>query len=559
MISKIQKNISKVFKNSFKASLLYGFVLTKQVKIKKSAIFSDFWPGDLNAGQNLVEGLLKVGNHFVPLKQMLYFLANSHDCSPNFLLYLHSFEWLRDLRALSTNSSRKRARELILYWINNNRSWTKKSWTTPAWQRHITGQRVRNWIGFYEFFGASADESFREVFWASLSKQINHLSYNCTMTTPNSFEYIQALTGTFFASYILENNNRELKLNLQNLERSLQLQINEEGGHKSRSTVVQYLLLKDLIDIRSILRQVPDCNFEYIQKYIQKIAPVLRFFRHTNGELATFFGDKKFKNFESINYFRPSSESVDMVLSLSDTKTRAAINCKETGYEKITTKGGVVIFNTKPSLFRPCFLELESDDLFADSKDKPLGVLDSEWSTAQLGLFCIKDVVFHDNNGNNLLINNTHENKIQLNWAKRQKEGCQHLWARLNYKQSNYKIIYEKEFYLAANTQDFRGVENINLNQEGLVGISFAFGGAAEVVSEYSHSVKIVINEGNSFSKKRINNNPLGQTNKRYCKIIASGVDQIVTTRLPGGSLYVVLMALLKPLETKVIKWSIQL
>ena len=535
MKKKTKKSFLERFRRLLQASPLYGLRLWRAAKFIQPVVLTDLWTGDSTAGQSLVEGSFKIGDYFVPLKKASRFLSHSRECPKGFLLFLHSFEWLRDLRAVGTNASRKRARELIKYWIHSHDSWTKKTWLEPSWHPEIIGQRLRYWLSLYDFFGASADDDFRHLFFTSLNRQFRHLQNNYKTHTAKEWQTLQALVGLLFATCSLEKPPHLLEKYLKELEKALSQQLFEDGGHISRSPTIQFLLLRDLIDIRALLRSCSVIEPEFLQQAIQHIAPIVRFFRHTSGKLAHFRGALEDAEVVRLSCHVLSSTAVDRVLSLSDTRSKGPQRCTDTGYERLTSKGGLVILNTKPSRGNP------------DLADKSFGMLDFEWSVLQQGLVCTNDMIFHDASGNTLSVDRSNSNGCPLQISRQHKEGCHHLWAQLHHQQQKYDIQHEREFYLAADPHDFRGLEKVIFDQEGLVGIRFVFDKTAKVLSQSARSIKIRL----SFSSTGVAS--------KTCRLVSSGAEQLLTYSLPDGSLAVVLMASLHANTPKIIKWGFRL
>ena len=534
-MKKPHKPFRERFRGLLQASPLYGLRLWRASKSIHPVILTDLWTGDSTAGQSLVEGSFKIGDYFVPLKQASRFLSHSRECPKGFSLFLHSFEWLRDLRAVGTNASRKRARELIKYWIHSHDSWTKKTWLEPSWHPEIMGQRLRYWLSLYDFFGASADDDFRRLFFTSLNRQFRHLQNTYKTHTAREWEYLQALVGLLFATCSLKKPLSLLEHYLKELEKALSQQLFEDGGHISRSPTIQFLLLRDLIDIRALLRSCAVTEPEFLQQAIQHIAPIVRFFRHTSGKLAHFRGILGDVEVARLSCHVLSSAAVDRVLSLSDTRSKGPQRCTDTGYERLISKGGLVILNAKPSRANP------------DLADKAFGALDFEWSILQQGLVCTNDIIFHDALGNTLSVDHSHNKEWPLQVSRQHKEGCHHLWVQLNYQQQYYGIHHEREFYLAVDPHDFRGFEKITFNQEGLVGIRFVFDKTAKVMSQSTRSIKI-----------KLSSSSTGLASKT-CRLVSSGAEQILTYSLSGGGLAVVLMASLHANTPKIIKWGFRL
>lgn len=378
---------------------LYSLALSTRGKQELFVIPADSWPGSLTEGQRILEGKFVLGSE-TALEQYLWFPKH---LSPSALADLHSFEWLRNLRSLGDNASRRVARQLILSWITHN-----QNWRSLAWRPDIVGQRVSTWIGLYDFFCASADDYFRQQFFKSLYRQTRHLSRSWR-DAPSTPQRLYALHGLIHALICLNHETHRLPGLFRNLQALIQTQILEDGGHKSRSPLIQLMVLRILIDLRSLLRclkqGVTDQDFEgvngeflkknsskkgdhhqktssekgivsslmgLLQKTIRQMAPLVRLFRHGDGSLACFGP-----------YHRINPNLVDMVLTLADVRGRPPASAQHMGYERSISKTGLVLMNLKPSTLRSP----------SNIVEQGTGIFNFEWSTPRHRLITYSDVV----------------------------------------------------------------------------------------------------------------------------------------------------------------------
>jgi uncharacterized heparinase superfamily protein len=211
------------------------------------------WPGDQSLGQTLLRGGLIINGQYVPGHEVMNCIEKTTSFSQDIVARIHGFEWLRDLKAVSQNMARKTARHMISHWIYHNHSWTQMSWRTTPWCPQIMGHRLSNWIQLYDFFGSSADEEFREIFFTSLYRQAKHLSRSY-VDALKPCDRFNAIKGLFTAASvgIIKLNTQSL---LKQIEVTLKQIVLDDGTHKSGSPILQCFLLKDLIDIRNIIRQ----------------------------------------------------------------------------------------------------------------------------------------------------------------------------------------------------------------------------------------------------------------------------------------------------------------
>ena len=84
---------------------------------------------------------------------------------------IHGFSWLADLKAVGGDAGRRHARDMVTSWIE-----TYSHWHTLTWQPDLTGERLANWIGFYNFYGETAHIDFQDDLRECMMKQARHLA-----------------------------------------------------------------------------------------------------------------------------------------------------------------------------------------------------------------------------------------------------------------------------------------------------------------------------------------------------------------------------------------------
>ena len=101
---------------------------------------------------------------------------------------------------------------------------------------------------------------------------------------------LSAVRGLAFGGLCLPGCEKALGQALRLLDRELPPQVLPDGGHIERNPERHMLVLRHLIDIRTVLRAARHEVPEVLQHAIDRMAPVLRFFRHGDGGLALFNG-----------------------------------------------------------------------------------------------------------------------------------------------------------------------------------------------------------------------------------------------------------------------------
>lgn len=481
--------ISRKLRTFWQKTPLYGLTLSSKGIQDLCFIPNDSWPGSFTEGQRLLEGKIVLGSETVLLQQLWF----PDHLSQSALADLHSFDWLRNLRSLGDNAARRVARQLILDWISKT-----QNWKTIAWRPDIVGHRLSNWVALYEFFCASADQSFRQYFFRSLYRQLRHLK-RCWQDAPSAPQRLYALHGLIHTVICVEENPSWLPKLLKHLEKLIHQQILEDGGHISRSPSIQFMILRLLIDLRSLLRQTKYLDIgaqvtgnekgetlsTLIHKAIVKMAPLVRLFRHGDGSLACFGP-----------YSRINPSLVDMVLTLADVKGRPPTSASHMGFERCSSKTGLVLMNLRPSPLR------SPSHTPSYSLEKGTGIFMVEWSTTRRRIITYSDMVLQSTQisaSRSPLFAQAKEKKTDHFSFDRETypEGS---LLEAQYQSHNPLWPYSQARRLFLNNRhlDFRGEDEIISHLEGLYALRFVFHPDLEVMLQ-GNRVNIETPEGQKF------------------------------------------------------------
>jgi hypothetical protein len=154
---------------------------------------------------------------------------------------VHSFDWLRDLRAVSGESARRAARELVGRWIADN-----SRWSPVAWRPDITGRRLAAWILHYDFLGAAGDAMFRGRLLVSIAQQTSHLSRVLPAGLSGS-DLLFAIGGLIHAGLVMPRGSPWMRRGVILLSHELERQILSDGCHCERSPSVHFEVLQLLV------------------------------------------------------------------------------------------------------------------------------------------------------------------------------------------------------------------------------------------------------------------------------------------------------------------------
>lgn len=311
------------FRNRF-----YHLTLKHPGTLNLNFIPNDLWPGLADNGVALINNRFTFCGKTIENTIIPWYPPHVHE---DWLVALHSFEWLRDLRSVAGDTSRRRARTMILDWIQEC-----GRWDPLLWRPDILGRRIASWIGFYDFVCSSADENFKEEFIKSLACQAKHLLrvYPGDM---DNIQHLHTLKGLLY-SHICLNVSSVSEERIQTLlENEASLQIWQDGIHISRNPSIHLRALMDFIDIRNLLHVAKVNVPTLFNDMIQKMAAALKFFRHGDRKLAIFSGAQE-----------ETELMIDTALTRSGYKGKEIKSAKQSGFSKIVLGRTNIFFDVGP-------------------------------------------------------------------------------------------------------------------------------------------------------------------------------------------------------------------
>ncbi|MBP0446324.1 heparinase II/III family protein [Roseomonas sp. SSH11] len=302
----------------------------KPVRVPESPsrAFRDLWPGDALRGQRLLTGELEVSGTTRPLPDDPSAFGPAAG-SPAWRAALHGFVWLRDLRALGTDTARMHARDIT-------RAWMEAPGADPvAHSPEVTGARLSAWLGHWDFVAATAEDGFRRAMMARLAADARNLVASLPAESRHRGALV-ALKGALAAAVALEEEpwlTRCLKL----LPAEIDRQILPDGAHVERSPGILLLALQDLIEIRNLLHGAGIEAPPHLAHALDRAAPALRLFRHGDGGLACFNSTRE-----------ETASLLDLVLTQAQARGRAPLILGDAGFQRLQAGRTLVIADCGP-------------------------------------------------------------------------------------------------------------------------------------------------------------------------------------------------------------------
>ena len=197
---------------------------------------------------------------------------------------LLGFGWLRHLRAADTAITRANARSLVDDWISNP---SRKRATGR--RADVLARRIISLLSQAPLVLGDSDSKFYRRYLRGLTREIRYLRYTM-VDIPDGVPRLQVLIALCYASLCLANQARHIRTATRKLSDELARQILPDGGHVSRNPGALIELLIDLLPLRQTFAARNIAPPQALLNAIDRMMPMLRFFRHGDGNFALFNG-----------------------------------------------------------------------------------------------------------------------------------------------------------------------------------------------------------------------------------------------------------------------------
>ena len=242
---------------------------------------------------------------------------------------LHGFGWLRHMRAADTELTRLHARALISDWINDF-----SGWDPIAWSPEVTARRLISWFSHSPLILRGADHAFYRRFMRSMSRQVRYLIRTAD-EAPDGVARLTAVIALCYAGLCMAGRQRLMRQSARRLDDELGRQVLPDGGHVSRNPEAVVLLLLDLLPLRQTFAARDTPPSSALMSAIDRMMPMLRFFRHDDGALAHFNG------------MGPTYPDIlATLLAYDETRGAPVLNASYSGYQRLEAGDTVIIVDT---------------------------------------------------------------------------------------------------------------------------------------------------------------------------------------------------------------------
>ncbi len=231
---------------------------------------------------------------------------------------LHSFLWLN---LINRKNDALIVQKIIKSWILKNNSYHRKTW-----KNSIISKRVIAWIFNADIILNNVDLYFKEIFFQSITIQINHLKKNLKFENDNS-KKIESLTAVLLSSLVFKEYYDNFDTSLKELKKTISDFFDDDGFPKNRNVCDLIKFSKYLILIKECMKDAQQYIPEFLEEIIEKNLNCLVSLKTPTNQVPLFNGAteisvEKYLNYiERLNYnYKKNKTSIGKIQVLKNKK-----------------------------------------------------------------------------------------------------------------------------------------------------------------------------------------------------------------------------------------------
>jgi len=242
---------------------------------------------------------------------------------------LLGFGWLRHLRAADSGITRANARALVDEWIS-----LQGAWHPLGWRPDVLSRRIISWLSQAPLLLQDADMRFYRRFVRSLVRQVRYLRHTAG-DAHRGVSRMQATIALTYAALCIAGQARHIKSTTAGLKSEIERQILPDGGHVSRDPGAIIEILIEFLPLRQAFSSRNIAPPPALLNAIERMMPMLRFFRHSEGTFAHFNG-----------MGATPAELLLTLLAYDESHGAPLSNAPYSAYQRLEAGGSVLIMDT---------------------------------------------------------------------------------------------------------------------------------------------------------------------------------------------------------------------
>lgn len=427
---------------------LRNLFLNKSSADSLDIIINDPWSGNSEEGYKILKGFLTVSGETISFNESLW---KSKSASQIWIEELHSFSWIKDLRSVGSNQARIFFRKCILNWMD-----LFSGWSRTIWRSDILGKRVCFLLGSYNFFCSSADEIFQKKLIKNISVQVSHL-VRYKLRDVKGFNRIFAIKGIILGSISFSKLNKNIDYGISLLIEEIRNQVFSDGSHYLKSPSKHLEFLKNLIDIKFFLSRSKTISPQELNETIDKMASILKSYRHGDGTLSTFNDSKPIDKI-----------TIDQILLRANSKLKINNTSNLTGIHKIAENKMNFLMDAGNPVLENTFAGSLS---FEFSFGKHIIVVNSgsphiynkRWAEAMRSTAAHSTLMIDNVNSSDIIFDKEKNSRIAKVWSNKVYDGKSYLIesAHDGYKKI-FGLIHNRKIHINCHERILRGHDLIS-------------------------------------------------------------------------------------------------
>ncbi|MGA7432559.1 MAG: heparinase II/III family protein, partial [Xanthobacteraceae bacterium] len=249
--------------------------------------------------------------------------------SDDWAVALLGFGWLRHLRAADSAITRANARALVDEWIA-----LQGAWHSIAWRPDVLSRRIISWLSQSTLVLQDTDARFYRRFLRSLVRQVRYLRHTAG-DARRGIDRMQAVIALAYAALCIAGQARHIKATTERLTHEIERQILPDGGHISRDPGAIIEILIEFLPLRQAFTARNIAPPQALLNAIDRMMPMLRFFRHSEGSFAHFNG-----------MGATPGGLLSTLLAYDETHGTPFSNAPHSAYQRLEAHGAVLIMDT---------------------------------------------------------------------------------------------------------------------------------------------------------------------------------------------------------------------
>ncbi|SCA56209.1 conserved hypothetical protein [Candidatus Terasakiella magnetica] len=242
--------------------------------------------------------------------------------------WIHGFYWLGDLCEYEDAEAILKARAYVKNWLDLH-----GVWSPLAWRADVIGDRLVSWMYNAPKLVANADKDFIESFYTSLSLQGSHLSRSY-FNDLSGYNLLKALRGQLYVCLFIKDRQKRFNKTLARLGGEFDKQILADGGHISRCPITLFHTMRMALELVDVFEEMQIECPKAIRLCIDRMAPMIRTLRHSDGALALFHGGQE-----------GNAQDIEELLDRTGNQGTPLSDARHSGFQRVEAGRSVLLMD----------------------------------------------------------------------------------------------------------------------------------------------------------------------------------------------------------------------